>query len=238
MLGKIYQFGRRGIPQDLKTARMWYEMAAAKGANEAMIQLNTIYQQAGDAKVKNVIIDENIEWLELGAKQGNVDAAFRLGEMAENGRHIPKDLKRAAELYQTAAEAGLFQAQAAVGRMYANGDGVPQDTEKAVFWLTKASEQGFVEAQRKLASVYTYQYPDPVQAYAWQVVSLSALFPNVSDLVQVSPDLERLLRSMTPDQIKDGQVLAYKIVGKIKENKKIQEENQNKQIERMDRYVN
>ncbi|MBR1778013.1 MAG: sel1 repeat family protein [Alphaproteobacteria bacterium] len=236
MLGRIYQFGRRGIPQDLKKARMWYEMAAAKGANEAMTQLNVIYQQSGDAATKASMADENVEWLELGAQQGNAEAALMLGKMVETGRRLPQNFKRAAELYQIAAEAGLVQGEAALGKLYANGEGVPQDNEKAIFWLTKAAEQGYAEAQRKLASVYTYQYPDPAQAYAWQVISLSALFPNAPDLVQVSPDLERLLRSMTPDQIKDGQALAVKMVEKIKQNKREQEEAQKKQMEQMRQY--
>lgn len=220
MLGKIYQFGRRGIAKDLKKARMWYEMAAAKGAGEAMQQLNLIFLKSGDDKANALKSNENIEWLELGAKQGNAEAALTLAKMVEAGRDVKRDYKRAAELYQIAAETGLAQAEAGLGKLYANGDGVPQDNEKAVYWLTKAAEQGYVEAQRKLASVYTYQYPDPAQAYAWQVVSLSALFPNAQDLVQMSPDLERLMRSMTPEQIKDGQALAVKIVEKIKENKK------------------
>ena len=236
MLGRIYQFGRRGIPKDLKKSKIWYEMAAAKGANEAMTQLNVIYKQSRKSNAKALTANENVEWLELGAKQGNAEAALTLGEMAETGRGVPRDLKRAAELYQIAAETGLVQGEAALGKLYANGEGVPQDNEKAIFWLTKAAEQGYVEAQRKLASVYTYQYPDPAQAYAWQVISLSALFPNAADLVQVSPDLERLLRSMTPDQIKDGQSLAAKVVEKIKKNKKEQEEQQKKQMEHMRRY--
>jgi len=236
MLGKIYQFGRRGIAKDVKKARMWYEMAAAKGANEAMTQLNVIYQQFRDANTKTILVDENVEWLELGAKQGNAEAALTLGKMAETGRQVPQDFKRAADLYLIAADAGLVQGEAALGKLYANGEGVAQDNEKAIFWLTKAAEQGYTEAQRKLASVYIYQHPDPTQAYAWQVISLSALFPNAPDLVQVSPDLERLLRSMTPDQIKDGQSLALKMVEKIKKNKKELEERQKKQMEQMRRY--
>ena len=236
MLGKIYQFGRRGIPKDLKKARMWYEMAAAKGANEAMAQINVIYQQAGDSAAKAAMVDDNVEWLELGVKQGNVEAALNLGKMAETGRGVPQDYKRAAELYQMAAEEGIVQAQSALGRLYANGDGVDQDNSKAVFWLSKAAEEGYVEAQRKLAQVYTYQYPDPAQAYAWQVVSLSALFPQAKDLVAVSPDLERLIRSMTPEQIKDGQSLAVKLVEKIKINKRKQEEEQKKHIEYLLQY--
>lgn len=105
-----------------------------------------------------------------------------------------------------------------------------------MLWLTKAAEDGYVEAQRKLAQVYTYQNPDPSQAYAWQVVSLSALFPQAKDLVAVSPDLERLMRSMTPEQIKDGQALAVKLVDKIKANKRKQEAEQQERIEQMRRY--
>ncbi len=236
MLGRIYQFGRRGIPQDLKKARMWYELAAAKGANEAMSQLSVIYQQSGDALTKAALADDNIEWLELGVKQGNAEAALNLGKMAEAGRGVPQDYKRAAKLYQIAADAGIVQAQAALGNLYANGEGVPQDNKKAVLWLTKAAEDGYVEAQRKLAQVYTYQNPDPSQAYAWQVVSLSALFPQAKDLVAVSPDLERLMRSMTPEQIKDGQALAVKLVDKIKANKRKQEAEQQERIEQMRRY--
>ena len=224
MLGRIYQFGRRGIPKNLEKARFWYEMAAAKGSSEAMSRLNEIHRQAGDALVAAETADGNLKWLELGAKQGDAEAALALGKIAEKGSKIPRDLKRAAELYKLAAEAGLVQGQAALGKLYANGEGVEQDTEKAVFWLTKAAEQGYVEAQRKLASVYTDQYYDPAQAYAWQVISLSALFPDASDLVQMSPDLERLMRAMTPDQIGDGQALAVKTVEKIKENKKRREE--------------
>ena len=146
MLGKIYQFGRRGIPQDLRKAKTWYELAAAKGANEALFQLNVIYQQSGDAYTKAAMADENIEWLEMGVKQGNAEAALNLAGMAETGRGVPQDYKRAAELYQIAADAGIVQAQAALGKLYANGEGVPQDNKKAIFWLTKAAEEGYVEA--------------------------------------------------------------------------------------------
>lgn len=236
MLGKIYQFGRRGIPKDLAKAKQWYDLAAAKGSNEAMQQLQVIYQLSGDEYSKAVLADENVEWLDMGARQGNAEAALNLAMLTEEGRKIPRDYKRAAELYQLAADAGIPQAQAALGKLYANGDGVAQDYQKAVFWLTKASEAGYVEAQRKLASIYAHNLSDPAQAYAWQVISLSAMFPHAADLVKVSPDLERLMRSMTQEQIRDGQVLAAKLVKKIKENKKKQEAEQQNQFRQMQRY--
>ena len=41
------------------------------------------------------------------------------------------------------------------------------------------------------------------------VILFSPLPENAQDLVQVSPDLERLIRSMTPQEIKDGQTLVF-----------------------------
>lgn len=217
MLGRIYQYGRRGVPQDLNAARVWYEMAAAKGSGEAMGQLNVVYRQAGEKNAKAGQKKENVEWLELGARQGDADAAVSLGMMAETGRGgAVRDFQRAARLYQIAADAGNVQGQALLGKLYANGDGVDQDTEKAVFWLTKAAEAGYVEAQRKLASVYIGLRPDAVQAYAWLVIALSSLFPQAPDLLAVSPDLERLMRSMTSDEIEKGQALAVELAEKIK----------------------
>lgn len=237
MLGKIYQFGRRGIAKDLNKAKIWYDMAAAKGSQTALTQLEAIYVYSKDGYSKAVQINENVAWLDTAVRQGNAEAALRLAAMAERGKGgVPQDYKRAADLYRMAADAGIPQGEAGLGALYAEGNGVPQDYEKAVFWLNKAAEQGYVEAQRKLADIYAYKRGDPAKAYAWMVISLSAMFPNTPDLVQVSPDLERLLRSMTPKQVKEGQTLAMQLVTRIRENKKIQEENQKEQLEQMKKY--
>ena len=220
MLGKILQFGRRGVPQNTDQARGWYEMAAAKGSGEAMAQLRVIYAQTGDQSVKAGLADENVEWLTLGAKQGDVDAAAALGGLFETGRGVKRDFKRAAELYQTAAEAGNTQAMAGLGKLYANGDGVEQNDERAIFWLDRAARAGYVEAQRKLAEVYTLRSSDKPKAYAWLVLALSALFPAADDLSAVSPDLERLMRSMTAEEIRAGQAYALEMLEIVKANKR------------------
>lgn len=236
MLGKIYQFGRRGIPKDLSKAKIWYDMAAAKGSKTAMVQIENLYANVKDGYVKAVQTNADLSWLDASAKQGNAEAAARLAVLAEKGEGIPQDYKRAADLYKVAAEAGIPQAEAGLGSLYASGQGVPLDYEKAVYWLNKAAEEGFVEAQRKLADIYAYKRGDSAKAYAWMVVGLSAMFPNAQDLVQVSPDLERLIRSMTPQEIKDGQTLALQLVERIKENKKQQEERQKELLARMEQY--
>lgn len=219
-LGEIYRFGRVGIPRDLEKARFFFDFAAAKGSTEALEQLQFIYAHAGNEKVKQKYADEELTWLELGAKQGEGEASLILAKKYELGQGVEKDYKRAAELYEQAAFCGLIEAKASLGTLYANGQGVKKDSQKAILFLTEASEHGFVEAQRKLSSMYTYEFKDYVQAYGWQLVALSAMFPDSKNLVETSPDFQRLMRSMTPEEIKDGQIFALKLVERLKENKR------------------
>ena len=220
MLGKIYQFGRRGVAKNPAFAKKWYDMAAARGSQEAMTQLQMIYITSGHEHFNTLRAEENAEWLAVQVRQGNAEAMVRLGILAETGKGVPQDFARAAELYETAAEQGLPQAQTRLGLLYEDGKGVPQSDEKAVEWLTKAAEAGYADAGRKLAELYAYSMADPSKAYAWLVLSLSELFPDVPNLVEVSPDLERLLNTMTPQQVEDGRKLAMEYAEIIRSNKK------------------
>ena len=220
MLGKIYQFGRRGVAKNPALAKKWYDMAAARGSLEALTQLQMIYIKSGHEHFNTVQAEENVKWLTVQARQGNAEAIVKLGILAETGKNVPQDFARAAELYETAAKMGLAQAQTRLGMLYEDGKGVPQNNEKAIEWLTKAAEQGYAGAGRKLAELYAYGLADPSKAYAWLVLSLSELFPNVQNLVEVSPDLERLLNTMTPQQVENGQKLAGEYAEIIRSNKK------------------
>lgn len=207
-LGKIYRFGRKGIAKNFAEAKKWYDMAAARGSQEAMTQLQMIYIKSGHDHFNSMQADENVRFLSVQVGQGNLEAALKLGMLTERGRGVAQDYARAAELYKIAAQAGLPQAQTRLGLLYAEGKGVPHSDETAAKWLTKAAEQGYVDAGRKLAELYAYNMGDPAKAYAWLVLSLSELFPDAENLVEVSPDLERLLNTMTPRQVEEGQALA------------------------------
>ena len=219
-LGKIYRFGRKGIAKNFAEAKKWYDMAAARGSQEAMTQLQMIYVQSGHEYFNSMRADENVRYLSVQVEQGNPEAALKLGMLTERGRGVPQDYARAAQLYETAARAGLPQAQTRLGLLYAQGNGVSQSYETAATLLTEAAEQGYVDAGRKLAELYAYGMGDPAKAYAWLVLSLSALFPDADNLVEVSPDLERLLNTMTPQQIEEGQALAGQYAEAVRARKK------------------
>ena len=66
---------------------------------------------------------------------------------------MPKDLGKAAELYQKAADQGYAVAQFDLGGVYESGDGVPKDLGKAAELYQKAANQGYATAITKLKAL-------------------------------------------------------------------------------------
>jgi hypothetical protein len=78
--------------------------------------------------------------------RGDAAAQFNLGVQYEYGRGVPKDLGKAAQLFEKAANIGYAPAQYNLGRLYQNGDGVPKDLGKAAELYRKAANQGDQDA--------------------------------------------------------------------------------------------
>ena len=55
---------------------------------------------------------------------------------------MPKDIGKAAELYQKAADQGNAVAQINLGSLYENGEGVPKDLGKAAELYQKSGRPG------------------------------------------------------------------------------------------------
>jgi tetratricopeptide (TPR) repeat protein len=91
---------------------------------------------------------------ELAAEQGDPVGQANLGLLYAEGRGIPQDYRKAAELYQKAGDQGNALAQVNLGWLYHEGKGVPQDYRKAVELFQKAADQGYVPGQAYLASQY------------------------------------------------------------------------------------
>ena len=86
------------------------------------------------------------------AWSGQTDA--NRGWAYQNGQGVPKDLGKAAELYQKAADKGYDLAQNNLGWLYENGEGVPKDLGKAVELYQKAADKGNTFAQNNLGWLY------------------------------------------------------------------------------------
>ena len=71
-----------------------------------------------------------------------VTEQYNLGVRYQLGEGVPKDLGKAAELLQKAADQGYAPAQLNLGELYEKGEGVPKDLGKAAELYKKAADQG------------------------------------------------------------------------------------------------
>ncbi len=147
--------------KDLQQARHWLTVAALDGDSDAAELLAGI--EGSDpsdpmAEVQSLLINgeteqalERLQSLTLRTPP-NVRAVTRLAWLYESGLAVERDIKRAAELFMKAAEAGDAEAQYAISVMFQTGVGRPQDTQQAERWLQRSADQNFQPAKQKLAA--------------------------------------------------------------------------------------
>ncbi len=79
-----------------------------------------------------------------------------MGAFLATGKGVDKDMAKAAEWYQRAADAGNPNAMANLGLMYASGDGVEEDREYAEELFDQAEYLGLdVEEVRSAVGMAT-----------------------------------------------------------------------------------
>lgn len=86
--------------------------------------------------------------------QDDPQALLDLARRYQQGQGVPKDLARAAGLYERAAQLGNPDAQFALGNMYLLGEGVPRDDDWAFTWYRAAARQGHALAQKNVSEFY------------------------------------------------------------------------------------
>jgi uncharacterized protein len=124
--------------------------------------------------------------------------------------------REAAESYRKPAEQGSVLAQEFLGYAYEKGRGVVKDYAEAVHWYRKAAEhsgKAAASAQYRLAECYRDGRgveQDPIEAYKWF---------NIAAANDFSPAIvyrEQIAHTMTPQEIAEGQRLAFDFVAKEK----------------------
>ena len=153
--------GLGGTRIDLPKAAEYLQRAAAKNVPEAEASLAYWVNNGRGGLAKDNVKGE--QWAKkaladgLTAKAKNsVEAQTVLGRLYESGLGVPKDLGKAAELYQKAADQGLASAQVNLGAFYYLGEGVPMDLEKAKELYQKAADQGLAVGERNLGTLYKH----------------------------------------------------------------------------------
>jgi TPR repeat protein len=187
-------------------ATKWLRKAAEQGLPRAQCLLGLNY--ANGEGVKKVDKVEGARWLRRAADQGLPEAQYDLGMCYANGDGVERNAVEAAVWYRRAADQGLPEAESEMGNCYLEGNGVPKDIPAGVRWVRQAAEQGFGPAQNTLGLCYTKGRgvtKDNVEAYKWFNLA-AAKGGELADDAKVN--LAMVERSLTPEQIAEGQRLA------------------------------
>lgn len=147
-MGALYQSGL-GVDQDEYKAVELYRKAADHGQPLAMARLGQMYNLGRGGLPQDharalALIRESMRY-KLPAS-----IAF-MGFMYENGWAVEKDLGKARESYEQAAELDVPFAEQRLGVMYKNGTGVWRDRSKAIYWLERAASKGDDKAAQILS---------------------------------------------------------------------------------------
>jgi uncharacterized protein len=159
-------------------------------------------------------MNPNFDDIRKVAEQGDAGSQFNLGNAYFKGEGVERDWVEGVKWYRKAAKQGDAEAQNSLGFAYVIGIGVEQDQAEGVKWFRKAAEQGCAEAQWLLGVFYDSGEgvaKDQVEAYAW--VNLAAVTDE--DLKIKRTELEK---TMTAQQIADGQKRSAELSALIKEN--------------------
>jgi len=104
-----------------------------------------------------------VRWLEPEVKAGNPQARTVLGNLYYLGLGVPRNARRAAELYHAAAKSGYAAAQVNLGNLYRQGIGVNADASRAYGWYRQADIHGSPAAEYYLYQISVEYTLSPLQ---------------------------------------------------------------------------
>ena len=143
LLGVLYE-GGISVLQDTNKALQFYQKAAMKNHQDAMINLHAYYSNHGSDAAANY-------WLRKIAEQGLAEAQNNLGNCLYEGSSCAVDKVEAVKWFKKAAEQGHAKAQNQLAYCLVKGIGCAENKAEAFQWYKKSAEQGYAKAQYNLA---------------------------------------------------------------------------------------
>ena len=167
ILGYAHLIGR-GRPQDNDKALAYFDTSMTQGYVTAMLEVGSQYL-SGEILPRDTA--KGLEYYERAVKTGSTRAMMQLGSGLFSGEDgFPHDAKRAAELFQMAADRGNLDALCRLGLCYEEGEGVILNSRKAYNLYLEAAERGSSYGMFLVAMCYVdgvYVKEDMAQAAEW-----------------------------------------------------------------------
>jgi len=145
-LGHMY-FNGKGVKQDYKQSREWYEKSAQQNNASSIYNLGVIYSQGRGV---NTDMKKAYDLFFRSANLGDSHAQYNLGVMYKKGMVVEKDLFKSFNWFDMAARQNLPEALFMVGNEYEYGNGVTKNTATAMMYYKKAAGLGEKKAIKRL----------------------------------------------------------------------------------------
>jgi len=149
--------------------------AAKKGAEPADAPPQLISTKGGGPKWTT------IEQLKQFAAKGDPQACLELGDRSLEGDGVPRDVTKAATLFEQAAKGGLASGWFRLGKIYHDGLADVPDYGRALEYFTTAAKAGVVEAQHNIGAMLVSARGvkrDYVEGLAWLIVAKQSGAPS------------------------------------------------------------
>lgn len=169
-LGRLHANADGGYPRDPGTATLWFFRAWQAGLDEAerdIIGTRAALEEAAEAGSATALHALGLLLcfghddpaaaagvFALAADQNHPEALGMLGHLYGEGRGVPRDEARAADLYRRAAERGdRFGQFNLAGMIDRAAGGLGRDVTAAIKWFRRAANNGMPEAAHRLAEL-------------------------------------------------------------------------------------
>jgi TPR repeat protein len=160
-----------GVSTNRNTGWELLEDAASRDHPRALVELGKAHELLGE---------HTEAWDCYQRVKTHPDGQYAIGRWFESGVDvIPKNVKKAAELYEKAAAAGHSGAQYKLSVCYRTGLGVNKDSVKAAKLLQTAAANGSHQARRRIADDYAEQNDWVTAAELYEKIGLRSLDGHV-----------------------------------------------------------
>jgi len=180
--------------------------AAKKKAEPADAPPQLISTKGGGPKWKNVTE------LQQFADQGDPQACFELAERRLEGDGVPRDVAKAAALYEQAGKGGVVNGWFRLGKIHHDGLAGAPDYGWALEYFTKAAQAGVVEAQHNIGAMLVSARGvkrDYVEGLAWLILAKQSGAPTDAE-AQV-----RIRLAKRPAEIASAETRAAELAGDL-----------------------
>ncbi|KAI0021157.1 hypothetical protein F4780DRAFT_739322 [Xylariomycetidae sp. FL0641] len=167
-LGRLYYEGQRGLDRNVDLARRYFLTVTTKywrlkdgrTVDQPKPHLEKIASKAAGYIGRMWLRGEGVtqdfktaqRWFDRGTKHGDAQSQWGLGMMNLHGLGVPKNVKRATELFKASADQDFSLSHVALGALHLD-QGQPEDLKIANSYFEAAVRWGNIEAQYYLAEM-------------------------------------------------------------------------------------